>query len=118
MPCVLWVTGGCGELASLLVCTESLDKWERLTVADALEPCTFQEGENIVTQGDPGEEFFIIVEVRTVEAMWRGCGIAIDCNNNIMAVLFIFQHNAGKRSITVEFQFSRLSSNNIGLKMI
>lgn len=46
---------------------ESLDKWERLTVADALEPCTFQEGENIVTQGEPGEEFFIIVEVR-----WRG----------------------------------------------
>lgn len=42
---------------------ESLDKWERLTVADALEPCVFQEGENIVTQGEPGEEFFIIVEV-------------------------------------------------------
>lgn len=41
----------------------SLDKWERLTVADALEPCTFQQGENIVTQGEPGEEFFIIVEV-------------------------------------------------------
>lgn len=41
---------------------ESLDKWERLTVADALEPCTFQEGENIVTQGESGEEFFIIVE--------------------------------------------------------
>ena len=46
---------------------ESLDKWERLTVADALEPCTFQQGENIVTQGEPGEEFFIIVEVRGEE---------------------------------------------------
>jgi len=51
-----------------LIDAESLDKWERLTVADALEPCTFQEGENIVTQGEPGEEFFIIVEVRNVES--------------------------------------------------
>ena len=42
---------------------ESLDKWERLTVADALEPCTFQDGQNVVTQGESGEDFFIIVEV-------------------------------------------------------
>lgn len=45
------------------VCAESLDKWERLTVADALEPCTFMDGDNVVTQGDEGEDFFIIVEV-------------------------------------------------------
>jgi len=45
---------------------ESLDKWERLTVADALEPCTFQDGDNVVTQGEPGEDFFIIVEGRAV----------------------------------------------------
>ena len=43
---------------------ESLDKWERLTVCDALEPCTFEDGEEIVRQGDSGDEFFIIVEVR------------------------------------------------------
>ena len=43
--------------------TESLDKWERLTVADALESCIFQDGDNVVTQGEPGEDFFIIVEV-------------------------------------------------------
>ena len=42
--------------------TESLDKWERLTVADALESCIFQDGDNVVTQGEPGEDFFIIVE--------------------------------------------------------
>ncbi|XP_064407002.1 cAMP-dependent protein kinase type I-alpha regulatory subunit-like [Halichondria panicea] len=41
---------------------ESLDKWERLTVADALEPCTFHDGSFVVTQGESGEEFFIIVE--------------------------------------------------------
>lgn len=42
---------------------ESLDKWERLTVADALEPVQFNDGEAIVKQGESGEDFFIIVEV-------------------------------------------------------
>lgn len=42
---------------------ESLDKWERLTVADALEPVQFEDGQEIVRQGDPGEDFFIITEV-------------------------------------------------------
>lgn len=43
--------------------TESLDKWERLTVADSLEPVQFEDGEKIVVQGDPGDDFFIITEV-------------------------------------------------------
>ena len=42
---------------------ESLDKWERLTVCDALEPCNFNDGEEIVVQGEPGDDFFIIAEV-------------------------------------------------------
>lgn len=50
-----------------LFCTlfpaESLDKWERLTVADALEPVQFEDGQKIVVQGEPGDEFFIILEV-------------------------------------------------------
>ncbi|NXR40451.1 KAP0 kinase, partial [Zosterops hypoxanthus] len=41
---------------------ESLDKWERLTVADALEPVQFEDGQKIVVQGEPGDEFFIILE--------------------------------------------------------
>lgn len=41
---------------------ESLDKWERLTVADALESCQFVDGEEVVKQGEPGDEFFIIIE--------------------------------------------------------
>lgn len=45
--------------------TESLDKWERLTVADALETVQFEDGQKIVVQGEPGNEFFIILEVRT-----------------------------------------------------
>lgn len=44
--------------------TESLDKWERLTVADALEPVQFEDGEKIVVQGEPGDDFFIITEVK------------------------------------------------------
>ncbi|KAJ7403607.1 hypothetical protein WISP_149907 [Willisornis vidua] len=42
---------------------ESLDKWERLTVADALEPVQFEDGEKIVVQGEPGDDFFIITEI-------------------------------------------------------
>ena len=42
---------------------ESLDKWERLTVADSLEPVQFEDGQKIVVQGEHGEDFFIIIEV-------------------------------------------------------
>ena len=45
--------------------TENLDKWERLTVADALEPVQFDDGQEIVRQGEPGDDFFIILEVIT-----------------------------------------------------
>jgi len=41
----------------------SLDEWEVLTVADALEPAQFEDGQEVIKQGDPGEDFFIIVEV-------------------------------------------------------
>lgn len=51
--------------------TESLDKWERLTVADALEPVAFEDGETIVRQGDPGEDFYIIVEGTAVVLQQR-----------------------------------------------
>ncbi|MBN3300630.1 KAP0 kinase, partial [Amia calva] len=49
-------------LMLLFLTTESLDKWERLTVADALEPVQFEDGQKIVVQGEPGDEFFIILE--------------------------------------------------------
>eukprot|EP00047_Mylnosiga_fluctuans_P002489 m.224723 g.224723 ORF g.224723 m.224723 type:complete len:364 (-) comp11140_c0_seq1:65-1156(-) len=41
---------------------KDLDKWERLAVADALEPCDFKSGDVIVKQSEEGNEFFIIVE--------------------------------------------------------
>lgn len=42
---------------------DNLEKWERLTVADALEPVRFEAGDCIVQQGDPGDDFYIIIEV-------------------------------------------------------
>eukprot|EP00090_Calanus_glacialis_P019442 TRINITY_DN29875_c0_g1_i1.p1 TRINITY_DN29875_c0_g1~~TRINITY_DN29875_c0_g1_i1.p1 ORF type:complete len:261 (+),score=78.48 TRINITY_DN29875_c0_g1_i1:92-784(+) len=41
---------------------EHLDKWERLTIADALEAVCFEDGETVIKKGDQGEDFFIIVE--------------------------------------------------------
>ena len=52
------------RLNYVLCYTESLDKWERLTVADALEPVQFDDGQEIVRQGEAGDDFFIILEVR------------------------------------------------------
>ncbi|KAL1518143.1 hypothetical protein ABEB36_001813 [Hypothenemus hampei] len=50
------------EFLSRVSILENLDKWERLTVADALEPVSFEDGETIVRQGEPGDDFYIIVE--------------------------------------------------------
>ncbi|XP_021964054.1 cAMP-dependent protein kinase type I regulatory subunit [Folsomia candida] len=50
------------ELLSKVSILENLDEWERMTVADALEPVCFQSGQTIVKQGEPGDEFYIIVE--------------------------------------------------------
>lgn len=41
---------------------ESLDKWERLSVADALEPANFEAGQVVVKQGEKGNEFYIVLE--------------------------------------------------------
>jgi len=41
---------------------ETLDDYERLTIADALESEIFQKGDTIVQQGEPGHSFYIIVE--------------------------------------------------------
>uniref|UniRef100_H2Z425 Cyclic nucleotide-binding domain-containing protein n=1 Tax=Ciona savignyi TaxID=51511 RepID=H2Z425_CIOSA len=50
------------EFLSKVSILESLDKWERLTVADALEPAVFEVGQEVVVQGDSGSDFYIIVE--------------------------------------------------------
>ena len=50
---------------------ESLDKWERLTVADALEAVTYEDSENVVVQGEHGDEFYIIVDVRIIFSIYN-----------------------------------------------
>lgn len=60
---------------SLSPALESLEKWERLTVADALEPVQFEDGEKIVVQGEPGDDFFIITEVSAARLGCRGRGV-------------------------------------------
>uniref|UniRef100_A0A915BB82 cAMP-dependent protein kinase regulatory subunit n=1 Tax=Parascaris univalens TaxID=6257 RepID=A0A915BB82_PARUN len=50
------------EFLSKVQILSDLDKWERANVADALERCDFEPGTHVVEQGQPGDEFFIIVE--------------------------------------------------------
>lgn len=63
--------------------TESLDKWERLTVADALEPVSFDDGETIVKQGEAGDDFYIIVE---------GCAVVLQQKNEVNIIFFSIKH--------------------------
>lgn len=60
------------EFLSRVSILESLDKWERLTVADALEPVSFEDSETIVKQGEPGNDFYIIVEGCATVLQQRG----------------------------------------------
>ncbi|XP_063713614.1 cAMP-dependent protein kinase regulatory subunit-like isoform X2 [Symsagittifera roscoffensis] len=40
---------------------ESLDSWEAMSLADCLEAITYSDGGVVVKQGEPGDDFFIIV---------------------------------------------------------
>ena len=78
MPCNTWLLLFSLHILKIVISlpTENLDKWELHTVADALEPVQFEDEQEIVKQGDPGEDFFIIVEVMmlfltfSAEAEW------------------------------------------------
>lgn len=54
------------EFLSRVQILSDLDKWERANVADALERCDFEPGVHVVEQGQPGDEFFIILEGEAV----------------------------------------------------
>lgn len=53
---------------------ENLDKWERLTVADALEATAFEHGDAVVKQGEPGDDFYIIVDGSATVTQYRAEG--------------------------------------------
>jgi len=61
------------EFLSKVSILESLDEWERLTVADALETVVFEPQQEVVVQGQPGNDFFIIVE-GSAAVLQRGSG--------------------------------------------
>merc|ERR1712128_343430 len=50
---------------------EHLDKWERLTIADALEATSFEDGDDVVKQGEHGDDFFIIVDGSAAVTQFR-----------------------------------------------
>nr|CAD7444654.1 unnamed protein product [Timema bartmani] len=62
------------EFLSRVSILESLDKWERLTVADALETVSFEDNETIVRQGEPGDDFYIIVDGTASVLQYRSEG--------------------------------------------
>jgi len=63
------------EFLSKVSILDNLDKWERLTVADALEPTSFEDNEVVVKQGEQGNDFFIIVEGTAVVTQTRSEGV-------------------------------------------
>ena len=50
--------------------TDNLDKYERLTVADALEAVSFEDNEVVVKQGEQGNDFFIIIEGTAIVSLF------------------------------------------------
>jgi len=59
------------ELLSKVSILSNLDPWERLTVADALESVSYNDGDVIVSQGEHGDDFFIIVEGSAIVTQYR-----------------------------------------------
>lgn len=55
-----------------------LQKYERLTVADALESANFADGEEIVREGDLGDVFYIIVEGEAKVTQFASDGGAVE----------------------------------------
>ena len=47
----------------LKMSSESLDRYERARVADVLREKEFNDGDYVITQGERGDMFYIIVEV-------------------------------------------------------
>ena len=64
--------------------TAPLHQYEKLMVADALEPVTFAESETVVRQGATGDVFYIILEVwdtvSTLHSLTERREEALSCN--------------------------------------
>eukprot|EP00042_Codosiga_hollandica_P013314 m.30288 g.30288 ORF g.30288 m.30288 type:complete len:357 (+) comp41043_c0_seq1:63-1133(+) len=51
---------------------KDLDKWERLSIADALEPAVFKDTQVVMRQGDEADCFYLIVEGKAVVTQTNG----------------------------------------------
>ena len=77
---------------------ENLSEAERHIVADALEPVTFKKGDVIMEQGDPGKDFFIIVEGNVVCTQYVKKG---KCKHiSVIIILGSHIHNDIRSNIT------------------
>ncbi|XP_017494727.1 PREDICTED: cAMP-dependent protein kinase type I regulatory subunit-like, partial [Rhagoletis zephyria] len=66
------------EFLSKVKILESLDYYERLTVADALTPVEFNDGDIITNQGEAGDEFYIIEEGTAIVLQRRSEGTPLE----------------------------------------
>merc|ERR550514_2520235 len=41
---------------------KNIEEYEMMTVADTLKECSYKMGQVVIEQGDPGNEFFLVVE--------------------------------------------------------
>ena len=78
------------EIQSCPPFAENLDKWERLTVADALEATSFEHGDAVVKQGEPGDDFYIIVDGSATVTQFRAEGEESQEVGNFKIFLLIF----------------------------
>lgn len=85
---------------------KDLDKWERLSVADALEPLEFKEGEVILKQGDKGDDFFIIVDgkVEVTQTNERGeTGVVGELSNaQYFGEIALLTHDVRRATVTAK----------------
>lgn len=79
----------------------SLEGYERAKIADALESRTFNVGENVITEGEVGEDFFL-VESGTAEAI-KGGNVVLNYKKG--------DYFGGASSL---FGDSRLTQNRVG----
>jgi len=66
------------EFLGTISILEHLDKWERLTIADALEAVSFEDGTEVVKKGEIGDDFYIIVDGTAAVTKYKEEGAQVD----------------------------------------
>ena len=69
-----------------------MDKWERLTVADALEAVSFEDGDVVVTQGGSGDDFFMILDGSAIVSRFLRHNMVLNIVGLIYICIYITQN--------------------------